>query len=82
MEATKNALNEKKYKKLFKTKHPNSELLEALVAKNVKIDVGGQSMKSKDYKATDISEHVMISLSTLTALVKYQSEGYQIINFN
>jgi len=81
-EATKNALNEKKYKKLFKTKHPNSELLEALAAKNVKIYVCGQSMKSKDYKASDISEHVMISLSALTALVEYQSEGYQIINFN
>lgn len=80
--ATKNALTEKKFKKLFKTKHPNSELIEALVAKNVKIYVCGQSMKSKDYKASDISENVKISLSALTALVKYESEGYQIINFN
>lgn len=80
--ATKNALNEKKFKKLFKTKHPNSELLGALAEKDVKIYVCGQSMKSKDYKASDISENVDISLSALTALVKYQSEGYQIINFN
>lgn len=80
--ATKNALNEKKFKKLFKTKHPNSELLKALAAKNVKTYVCGQSMISKEYKASDISEYVDISLSALTALVKYQSEGYQIINFN
>ncbi len=81
-EATKNALNETVFKKEFKNHHPNSKLLAALDAKNVKLFVCGQSMKSKGYKMEDISEHVKISLSALTALVKYQSEGYQIINFN
>lgn len=81
-EATKNALSDAAFKKEFKSKHPNSKLLEALDAKKVKIYVCGQSMKYKGYNAADISEHVSVSLSALTALVKYQSEGYQIINFN
>ncbi len=80
--ATKNALSEKAFKKDFKIKHPNSKLINALVEKGVKIYVCGQSMKSKGYEAKDISEDVEISLSALTALVKYQSDGYQLINFN
>jgi intracellular sulfur oxidation DsrE/DsrF family protein len=80
--ALKNALTEKAFKKKFKTKHPNAELISALVEKDVKIYVCGQSMKSRGYGAKDISEDVKISLSALTALVKYQSEGFQIINFN
>ncbi|MEL4455000.1 DsrE family protein [Lutimonas vermicola] len=80
--ATKNALSEKAFKKEFKTKHPNEALIEALTDKKVKIYVCGQSMKSKGYEAKDISEDVQISLSALTVLVKYQSEGYQLINFN
>lgn len=80
--ALKNALTEKVFKKKYRVKHPNAALIEDLVDKNVKIYVCGQSMKSRGYEAKDISEHVKISLSALTALVKYQSEGYQIINFN
>ena len=80
--AVKNALTEKTFKKAYKTKHPNTDLISELVEKGVKIYVCGQSMKSKGYDAKDISEDVKISLSALTALVKYQSEGFQIINFN
>ena len=80
--ATKNALSNKAFKKEFKSKHPNASLIRALTDKKVKFYVCGQSMKSKGYEAKDISENVKISLSALTALVKYQSEGYQLINFN
>lgn len=80
--AVKNALTEKAFKKNFKIKQPNAKLISALVEKDVKIYVCGQSMTSKGYEAKDISEDVKISLSALTALVKYQSEGFQIINFN
>ena len=80
--ATRNALNKKAFKKEFKAKHPNAELITELVQKNVKVYVCGQSMKSKGYESKDISADVKISLSALTALVKYQYEGYQLINFN
>ena len=80
--ATKNALTEKAFKKEFKMKHPNAELMKELDEKGVKIYLCGQSMKSKGYEKKDIADHVKISLSALTALVKYQSEGYQLINFN
>ena len=79
---TKNALSEKAFKKKYKVKHPNTKLIDALVEKDVKIYLCGQSMKSRGYEPKDISENVKISLSALTALVKYQAEGYQIINFN
>jgi len=80
--ATKNALTPAAFKKKYRHDHPNSDLLEALDDKGVAIFVCGQSVKSKGYDTKDISGHVNISLSALTALVKYQSEGYQLINFN
>lgn len=80
--ATKNALSDKAYKKAFKGKNPNTELIEALTEKKVKVYVCGQSLISKGYDEQDVSDQVQVSLSALTALVKYQEEGYQLINFN
>lgn len=80
--ATKNALSDNAYKKTAKKSNPNTALLKALAEKGVKIYVCGQSMKSKGYEVGDLSEHVQVSLSAMTALVKYQSEGYALINFN
>ena len=80
--ATKNALSEKAFKKEFKTKHPNAELISELAKKNVRVFVCGQSMISKGFESKDIYDDVKISLSALTALIKYQYEGYQLINFN
>lgn len=80
--ATKNALSDQAFSKAYKKKNPNSGLMAALKDKNVKIYVCGQSLLSKGYRAEDVSENVEVSLSALTALVKYQSEGYQLINFN
>ena len=80
--ATKNALSDDAYKKMAKKSNPNTALLKALSDKGVKIYVCGQSMKSKGFEARDLSEHVRVSLSAMTALVKYQSEGYALINFN
>lgn len=80
--ATKNALTEKAFKKEFKNKNPNYELLHALQEQGVRTYVCGQSLISKGYQEKDVSESVGVSLSALTALVKFQSEGYQLINFN
>lgn len=80
--ATKNALSDKAHKKIAKKPNPNTALLKALSDKGVKIYVCGQSLKSKGFEAGDLSEDVQVSLSAMTALVKYQSEGYALINFN
>ena len=80
--ATKNALSDKAFKKDYKSKNPNTDLIAALQEKNVQIYVCGQSLLSKGYDAQDVSKNVQVSLSALTALVKYQEDGYQLINFN
>ncbi|TYP99073.1 intracellular sulfur oxidation DsrE/DsrF family protein [Tenacibaculum adriaticum] len=80
--ATKNALNDVGFEKKFGHKNPNSELLAALKKSNVSTFVCGQSFTARGYKRDDLSSNVKISLSALTALVEYQSKGYQIINFN
>ena len=80
--ATKNALSDKAFKKNYKSKNPNTDLIAALQEKNVQIYVCGQSLLSKGYDAQDVSKNVQVSLSALTALVKYQEDGYQLINFN
>jgi intracellular sulfur oxidation DsrE/DsrF family protein len=80
--ATKDALSDTAFNKSYKRNNPNSGLMAALKNKNVKIYVCGQSLLSKGYNNEDVSEDVQVSLSALTALVKYQTDGYQLINFN
>ncbi len=80
--ATKNALSNTAYKKRYGKENPNSALLDALKQANVDIFVCGQSLYAKGFKEKDTSKSVQVSLSALTALVHYQSEGYHQINFN
>ena len=80
--ATKSVLSNKAFKEIYKTDNPNAELLSALKKANVEIYVCGQSYLFNKYKFEDVSENVKVSLSALTTLVEYQSNGYQIINFN
>ncbi len=80
--ATKNVLSEKAFKREFNISNPNIDLIKALKKENVQIYVCGQSFTHKGYKKNDLSSNVGLSLSALTALVKYQSEGYQLITFN
>lgn len=60
----------------------NLELLKALDHAGVTIYVCGQSLLSRKLDRTKVSKHVKVSLSSMTALTKYQSEGYAMINFN
>ncbi len=80
--ATKNALNAVTYKKKYQVENPNSELIQALKEANVELFVCGQSYLAHGYEIKDKSEEVKMALSALTALVEYQSNEYQIINFN
>lgn len=80
--ATKNSLSDKAYQRKFKIPNPNSELIKKLKKANVDIFVCGQSFIHSNYTKSDLSKNVKLSLSALTALIEYQSNGYQLISFN
>jgi len=80
--ATKNAISDKAFQKAFKIDNPNTELIKALNNSAVKVYVCGQSFLHQGYERKDLSKDVKLSLSALTTLVYYQSEGYQLITFN
>jgi intracellular sulfur oxidation DsrE/DsrF family protein len=80
--ATKSVLSDKAYKELYHKENPNAELIEKLKKAGIEIYVCGQSLLFNKFELKDVSENVEIALSALTALVAYQSNGYQIINFN
>lgn len=79
---TKNALNTSAYTKLYKTENPNAKLINALKKADVEIFVCGQSYLSKGFDIKDKSPDVKLALSALTALVEFQTKGYQLITFN
>lgn len=80
--ATRSALSNKAYEDKYGIKNPNSLIIKELEKADVAFYVCGQSLLFNKFDIEDVSEHVKISLSALTALVEYQSNGYQIINFN
>lgn len=80
--ATKSALSDKAYEKKYATTNPNAELIKALKKADVEIYVCAQSFLFNGFNLDDVSDDIEVSLSALTALVEYQSNGYQIVNFN
>lgn len=78
----KNALNGEAYQKRFGRVNPNAGLLEALDGVGVDLYVCGQSLYSRGYRPEDLAAPMKLSLSAMTALVHFQEEGYQLINFN
>lgn len=80
--ATKSALSNEAYQKQFETNNPNSGLIQKLNNANVEIYVCGQSYFANGFKLNEKSNDVKLALSALTALVEYQTNGYQLINFN
>ena len=80
--ATKNALDTTTYFKKFKIENPNQKLMQALKDVNVDLYVCGQSYLAKGFELKNKSDIIKLSLSALTALVEFQSQGYQLITFN
>ena len=80
--ATKNVLTDQAYKKQFKHENPNAQLIKILRDADVELFVCGQSFAGRGYENIDKLPEVKTALSALTALVWYQTGGYQVINFN
>ena len=80
--ATKNALNNTAYKKLFNSDNPNAQLIKALKDANIEFYVSGKAYYGRVYEFEDKLSEIKMSISARAALEWYQKEGYQIINFN
>ncbi len=80
--ATQSVLSDSAYQKQFGIENPNNALMKALKEANVELFVCGQSYLAHGYELKDKSTDVKLALSALTALVEYQSQGYQLITFN
>jgi intracellular sulfur oxidation DsrE/DsrF family protein len=71
------------YKKAAKQDNPNQGLIEALQAKGVKMYICAQSMNYRGFTEKDYKDNgIMIAPSAMTALVYFQEQGYNQINFN
>jgi len=80
--ATKDILSQRAYKEKFRKKNPNLDLLNKLNAHNVKIYVCGQSATHLGIERQQVAKSVKFALSALSVLTEYQSQGYQLIDFN
>ncbi len=80
--ATKNALTNDAYKKLFNVDNPNTELINTLKAGNAELYVSSKSYYGKVYEFKDKIPSIHLSISARAALLWYQNEGYKVINFN
>ncbi|MTI21496.1 hypothetical protein E1176_10745 [Fulvivirga sp. RKSG066] len=79
--ATTLALSDESYKTLLGSQNPNSELMQALLARGVAFYVCGQSFFRKGYKETDLHADVDMAVSAMTTLIMLQKEGYQLLIF-
>lgn len=80
--ATKSTISDVAFQNRYNTSNPNIELIAALKKVNVELYVCGQSYIANGFKINEKSTDIKLALSALTALVEYQTNGYQIINFN
>lgn len=76
-DATLTALNDDAYSTRFNTNgNPNLDCLRELRTAGVGFAVCGQSLISKGATPSQVSEHVEVAVSALTALVNLQADGY------
>jgi intracellular sulfur oxidation DsrE/DsrF family protein len=62
--------------------NPNIELISQLEEVGAKSFMCGQSFGYRGYTKNQLSENAQLALSAMTALIYFQSEGFQLINFN
>ena len=80
-EATKDLLTDDAYREEFGVLNPNTSLLEKLAGAGVKVYVCGQSMAHRGFSEELLNEDVTIAVSAMTAHVRLQEEGFNLIPF-
>jgi len=79
--ASKDVISNHAYNKRYGKDNPNAALVKALLKIDVPVIVCGQSATYHGIDTSDLIEGVQLSLSAMTALVRLQDEGYQLIKF-
>ncbi|NER16754.1 DsrE family protein [Spongiivirga citrea] len=79
--ASKDLITDKAYQKRYKTKNPNSQLIQSLMDAGVEVIFCGQSSKSRGFPKEDLIPGTQISLSAMTALIQLQNQNYRLIKF-
>lgn len=77
--ATPLVLSDEAYRRAHGRANPNTALLRRLRDAGVDVKVCGQSLHHHGYSPDDLSEHVTLELSAMTALVELQNDGYALI---
>ena len=74
--ATKEALSNEAYMKLFSKPNPNADLLHQLRQAGVEVLVCGQALTHAGYRPAQTSSDVDVALSAATAIINRQMRGF------
>jgi intracellular sulfur oxidation DsrE/DsrF family protein len=74
--ATKEALSDEAYTKLFSKPNPNRELIRQLRSAGVEILVCGQAFTHAGYDPAQAAPEVKVALSAATAIINRQMQGF------
>ena len=74
--ATKEALSDEAYSKLFNKPNPNRDLIKQLRGAGVEILVCGQALTHEGYEPSQASPEIAVALSAATAVINRQMQGY------
>ena len=78
---SKDVMNNQWYKAKYNTDNLNTSLILKLLDAGADVIFCGQSSFTRKMPKENLIEGVDLSLSALTSLVEYQSEGYQLIKY-
>jgi len=79
--ATKDLLSDKAYEARYGAPNPNSAMLDEMHEAGVQIYLCSQSAAFKQFGYDEVNPAVTIAVSAMTAHVRLQKEGYQLIPF-
>lgn len=74
--ATKEALSDTAYQRLFQKNNPNAQLIQQLAENKVRFRVCAQAMVGRKYPLDELHPRVEAALSALTVIANYQMQGY------
>ena len=79
--AGKDLLADDGFQERYGIDNPNLPLIEALAEAGVEVYLCGQTAYSRGLPKDELAEPVQLALSAMTALIRLQSEGYELIAF-